>query len=549
MKKNVPQPNSVPERGKADPASRFNPDTRASGFTRSEDTDRAALSRQSEQQPASAPQTKSAHNKGKLAGAGPARKTTGADSYYVSFEEDSSPDRSRATDALKVATRKKPGKYRWVKRILIGVAALLLVLVAGVVILWNWLLSGAQTSLTISPDQSNQTLPQSTTIAAAVSGSASDTLAETAASTPTPTPDPDVAIIENAQYDKKITNILIIGTDSRDGESLTYALSDTMILLTIDQTEQQIKLTSFQRDMMVYMEGESEPQKLNEANFKGPEYLLQTINQNFDLDIEDYIMVNMIDAEKIVDALGGIDVDIPDDQDVLDYLNRLITEQNAIYEGWGEDRSGWVDSIEEGGYQHLNGRQAIAYARMRELDSDYQRMARQREVLYKVYQKARSEDALTLLKTVKTGFSIIRTNMSKTELTQMIFALLPTLNSDIQTLQIPLFGYYWADTDNSWNIHANFNALIPKLYQFIYGQLPSTFVPVSLLPYTPLQVTDQEYIPEGVKDGSSTIANTGQDGWTTDGVPVTVTPDMGLEPDETGTMGLNTFATETGDAQ
>ncbi|MDD2214634.1 MAG: hypothetical protein PHR21_08890 [Oscillospiraceae bacterium] len=74
-------------------------------------------------------------------------------------------------------------------------------------------------------------------------------------------------------------------------------------------------------------------------------------------------------------------------------------------------------------------------------------------------------------------------------------------------------------------------------------------MPVSLLPYTPLQVTDQEYIPEGVKDGSSTIANTGQDGWTTDGVPVTVTPDMGLEPDETGTMGLNTFATETGDAQ
>ncbi|NJP39890.1 hypothetical protein HCH52_02320 [Oscillospiraceae bacterium HV4-5-C5C] len=547
MKKNVPQPKNVPERGKADPASRSGPATNAAGLAApaGENQPPAAWP----DQPAAA-QAKTGHKSGKVKTDSSASlsQQTEPDSYYVSFEENSGPDLPLSAHTKKVKTRQKKGKYRWVKRILIGLAALLLVLAVGLVGLWNWLLSGAQTSLTVSSAQTSQTSSQSTT-AAAASGSSTGTSAETAAATPTPTPDPDEAVIENAHYDKKITNILIIGTDSRDGESLTYALSDTMILLTIDQTEQQIKLTSFQRDMMVYMDGESEPQKLNEANLKGPEYLIQTINQNFDLNIDDYIMVNMIDAEKIVDALGGIDVDIPDDQEVLDYLNRLITEQNAIYEGWGEDRSGWVDTIKQGGYQHLNGRQAIAYARMRELDSDYKRMARQREVLYKVYQKARTEDALTLLKTVKTGFSIIRTDMSKTELTQMIFALLPTLNSDIQTLQIPLFGYYWADTDNSWNIHANFNALIPKLQQFIYGQLPSTFEPVSLLPYTPLQVTDQEYIPDGVKDGSSSIANTGASGWTTDGVPVTVTPDMGLEPDETSTLSFDSSETETTAAQ
>ena len=187
--------------------------------------------------------------------------------------------------------------------------------------------------------------------------------------------------------DGQIINILLMGMDFAGTGEVT-GRSDTMMLVTLDQKRNVVKLTSFQRDMLVYLPGTNTPVKLNSASRAGPFRLIETLNNTFHLDIRDYIQFDIKGAEEIIDAVGGVDVVLPEDEAVLEYLRRLITEQNAALEGW-DDRTNWVDNIWEGGPVHLNGRQAVAYSRMRELDTDFARMDRQQEIISKVFSKAK----------------------------------------------------------------------------------------------------------------------------------------------------------------
>lgn len=297
--------------------------------------------------------------------------------------------------------------------------------------------------------------------------------------------------------DGKIINILLMGLDLQQGGE-AYSRSDTMMLATIDQNKNKIKLTSFQRDMLVFLPGESEPVKLNAASQYGPQMLIDTLNQTFKLDIQDYIMFDISGAEDVIDAVGGVDVDIPDDQDVIDYMNRLIEEQNAALNGgWDdENRSGWSEYIWESGEQHLNGRQAIAYARMRELDSDFQRMGRQQEIVEKVYHKMMGSNPITMANVIRSAMSHVTTNMTDIELTQMGITLIPKLSSSIAHAQVPLEGYYWMAREPAWTIQANFNLMIPILHQYIYGKTIGAFTANPLVPYTPLAETPVAYVPD-----------------------------------------------------
>ncbi len=299
--------------------------------------------------------------------------------------------------------------------------------------------------------------------------------------------------------DGQIINILLMGMDLQ-GVGEEHSRSDTMMLATIDQKRNVVKLTSFQRDMLVYLPGTDTPVKLNSASQAGPFRLIETLNNTFHLDIKDYIKFDIRGAEDIIDAVGGVDVVLSEEPEVLEYLRRLITEQNAVYEGW-DDRTNWVDNIWEGGAVHLNGRQAIAYSRMRELDSDFARMERQQEIMTKVYDKVKNSSAGTLLSLLRVALSHVETNLTDTELTQMGLTLLPKLSNKIQQNTVPIDGYFWMDNYDEWVIRANFNEIIPILHRFIYEEELGEFTSVRLVPYTPLTYTEEENMPVAIRQG------------------------------------------------
>ena len=157
-------------------------------------------------------------------------------------------------------------------------------------------------------------------------------------------------------------SIVLFGL-SGDNGGLDTNRTDSIIVVTVDNEYKQLKFTSVLRDIKASIEGH-EPQKINAAyRYGGPELALQTLNENFDLNLKDYITLTFWNFEYIVDRLGGVHVD--------------LTEAEADYMNWDE----YVGNDFTAGPRLLNGTETLEYCRIRKIDSDVQRSARQRKVL------------------------------------------------------------------------------------------------------------------------------------------------------------------------
>lgn len=114
-------------------------------------------------------------------------------------------------------------------------------------------------------------------------------------------------------YDKDVTNILLLGIDSRDKTQINER-SDAIMILTINKTQKKVKLTSLQRDMLVEMPDQDMMDKLNHANvYGGPEYAMKTVNNMLRLGIDRYIVVNIRGLERVIDLLDGIEIDVQEE--------------------------------------------------------------------------------------------------------------------------------------------------------------------------------------------------------------------------------------------
>lgn len=226
--------------------------------------------------------------------------------------------------------------------------------------------------------------------------------------------------------DPNQTNILLIGIDARNADD--DSRSDTMMLVTIDNTNGQIKLTSFLRDSYVEIAGKNWNEKLNAAYFRGGvQMLADTLELNFKVDIPYYMLVNFEIFTTIVDELGGINVD--------------VTERESKYVATSKKPNIPVE-IPAGEDVLLDGEQALWYARIRKLDSDFMRTQRQRKVITAMVDKALTKDFSELLTLAETVAPLVKTNLTSDEIFDLGLNALKdkAFTYDIVQHQVPADG-------------------------------------------------------------------------------------------------------------
>lgn len=257
-----------------------------------------------------------------------------------------------------------------------------------------------------------------------------------------------------------ITNVLLIGVDARDLDE--PCRSDSMIIATLDNNNKKVKLTSLFRDTLVDIPGHGEA-KLNSAYMLGgPELLMKTVKETYNVSIDKYIIINFWGFETIVDYIGGIEVDVKDYQ--LEELNKYI----------GESTGGNDCPVEKAGIQTLNGKQALSYARIRyNVGDEYERTDRQREVIFKVIEKLQNTKPSKYLGVMNTMLEYIKTNIDPLEALNMAYTIYKLPSLDVEQLQIPLVAL--SETRNYKELGSVFlmdrlqNASI--LYNFIYENI------------------------------------------------------------------------------
>ncbi|MFQ6805829.1 MAG: LCP family protein [Lachnospiraceae bacterium] len=228
--------------------------------------------------------------------------------------------------------------------------------------------------------------------------------------------------VKNNQVMQGYTTIGLVGVDSRDGDLESGTNSDTMIIASINNDTKEVKLVSVYRDTYLRIgedeEGNGIYNKANSAYAKyGPEGFMRMLNSNLDLNVTYVVTVDFQAVAEAVELLGGIDEELSEEEII--HLNNYCKETAEVT---GMD----YEPLEEvAGVHHLNGVQTVAYARIRyTVGDDFRRAARQREVIYKIVEKAKNADVGTLTKILDEVFPNIKTNMSKADILSMGLSML-----------------------------------------------------------------------------------------------------------------------------
>ena len=255
-------------------------------------------------------------------------------------------------------------------------------------------------------------------------------------------------------------NILLLGTDNRD-EQEGYSRTDSMIILSVNTETKEAKLTSLMRDTWVKIDGHGSA-KLNAASvYGGPELTMQTISSNFGVEISDYMLINITGMADVIDVLGGIELDVTED------------ERKAINKGLFDlsSRSGMEKLESSGENVLLNGNQAVAYSRIRMIDSDYVRTERQRTVLVKLAEKLKSEiNMVTMAGLITALLPYVETSLGLSDLISLASVGMQIDFASIRELRLPADGTFESgDFNGTWCIKPNFEKNRALLNEFIYG--------------------------------------------------------------------------------
>lgn len=264
-------------------------------------------------------------------------------------------------------------------------------------------------------------------------------------------PDTDVAV------DDHVMNILMIGTDERTAQYNTNARADSMILVSINKDLHTVRLVSLERGIGVpILEGELEGQfdlLTHIFRWGGADLLIKTVEHCFKVDVNHYVRVNFAAVEKIVDAIGGIELEL------------TSREAEGLNE-WAAEHEKQVKS----GVNRVDGNTALRFARLRWIDSDWQRVGRQRKVILAVVNELKSADLTKLNQLADTVLPLIQTNLTKLEIAELMLYSPNFLRSQFDQMTIPKQGTYggMGIRNGGGAFAVNYEINNDLLYRFLY---------------------------------------------------------------------------------
>ena len=278
--------------------------------------------------------------------------------------------------------------------------------------------------------------------------------------------------------DKRILNIALFGVDTRNANSFE-GRSDTIIILSVNTATNQIKLISVMRDSLVPIEkdGKTQYTKINAAYSKGgPALAMKTLNVIFDLDISEFVSINFFKLADVIDMVGGVEVDIT--QSEIAHINGNVGE---IYYALGKQND--TKPITKAGLQHLNGKQAVGYARIRYTsnamgtNNDHGRTDRQRLIMEKLFKKALAMEKTEALKLVKPILKCCQSSLDYEEVVQVVMDVLSE-NTKIDQTRIPQINYQMTSPklDGASYVYYDLNYAAKVIHGFIYKNIsPKTY--------------------------------------------------------------------------
>lgn len=221
----------------------------------------------------------------------------------------------------------------------------------------------------------------------------------------------------------KYTNIALFGVDSRENDLTKNTRSDSIIIASINKLTHKLKLVSVYRDTLCYIPDHGYTKINHSYAYGGPKLAIETLNRNFDLNITDYITVNFSALTDVVDALGGISIDITEDE--LKEVNRYAKDVARI------NNKEWTP-IESAGSNVLTGVQATGYSRVRYTSGgDFTRAQRQRTVINAIIDKAKKSSPAALMDVVNNVLPEVSTSLGPVEFAGLV-SFLPFYNTDEQ---------------------------------------------------------------------------------------------------------------------
>ncbi|CEN82343.1 LCP family protein [Paraclostridium sordellii] len=265
---------------------------------------------------------------------------------------------------------------------------------------------------------------------------------------------------QEALKNEKSMNIALFGLDRRSKEEKSRA--DSIMVANINFETKTINLVSILRDTLVDIKGHGKDKLNHSYAYGGPELSMETINLNFDLDINKYVSVDFFSLAKVIDIIGGVDINLKDYE--ANQINQNLNEINSI-----EKLPKETDYIQGSGLKNLNGRQAVAYCRIRkEGNGDYERTQRQRNVLKAILLKYEKLDSGKRFEVGMEMMSQVNTNIPINDIKDLQNKILSDKDFTINQHMIPFEGSFETKIiDKKWVIDANMKENIKKIHEYL----------------------------------------------------------------------------------
>jgi len=251
-------------------------------------------------------------------------------------------------------------------------------------------------------------------------------------------------IVKKKRNDPNVENILFLGLDGFGVDRA--ARSDSMIIISINHKENAVKMVSVLRDMYMKMPNWKGGIKLNEGyHYGGPGVTVNMINYFFDMDIQKYVVVDFEGFPKIIDTVGGVEIE--------------VTQKETTK----------IQRLNKAGTYILDGQQALDYARIRKIDSDFARARRQRTLLLALLQKFWDANIFTKFSVVDKLSDYVSTNLSAGEIYSLSRNTLDKISRDVDVFTVPSNGNYRQVSSPIFYFYMDYNSQKEDLHNFLYG--------------------------------------------------------------------------------